>query len=415
MMLWTEGYASNVKDYGSGVTMVLTEETGLKAEIIITKGATVNNLLFRPKMVKNTQVGTYSSFGQGSVEISKSNENIIPFAYNTKKSASGIELNIDEKGVATLNGTATVKSGALSILTDNVDWKADKFPYGKKVTFVCEGLVNGVALAFAEADKNHKWLRNLAAFNNDKEFVTKICVKGENTEYIRINFTIEKGTVLNNVKLYIALVEKETNEYVEPKHSELVIPIQKSMLKGDYFDIENKKEVHNWTEIVLDEENLAKLKQAPTDTEGFYRYILTLQESIKHTDIPHEKGYCTHFSTTVEAGTLHRHTGFTVSQSNEKSTLYIYDEGETLEDFKAKIQNEQVKFYLQLEEPIVLDCTDEQKTILSELESMPTYDDTTIITIDNDMTEMTIEAEQSRMSMLEENMRKENEVICENS
>lgn len=379
--------------------------------IIVASGTTLNDYVICPKLEKGSKATSLSKFGQGSVEISTSNENIIPFAYNTKKMASGVELSIDEKGVAVLNGTATVKSGALSILTDNVDWKADKFPYGKKVTFICKGLLDGVALAFAEADKNHKWLRNLAAFNNDKEFVITTCSRGENTEYIRINFTIEKDVVLNNVKLYIALVEGETNEYIGPKHSTLVMPTQQRMLKGDYFDIENKKEVHSWERRIFDGTEDFGMD---TTNKSFY-----VQENrAKRLTDYKDKMFCNCYSSienftkkNVSGVSCYHRSGFT-----NQNWIYFTDENyTTVDEFKAMLAQKHtegnpiyVDFMLAEEEKI--DCIDEQKAVLSELESMNTYDDTTIITIDNDMTEMTVEAEQSRMSMLEEKIKKEETV-----
>ena len=84
----------------------------------------------------------------------------------------------------------------------------------------------------------------------------------------------------------------------------------------------------------------------------------------------------------------------------------------TIEDFKAKLKElydsgKGVEVYYKLAEPLVLDCTDEQIAVLNELENMITYADKTIITIDNDLSEMTVEVEQSRMSMIENKLKEE--------
>lgn len=174
------------------------------------------------------------------------------------------------------------------------------------------------------------------------------------------------------------------------KSGNYIMLIQQKMLENDCFEKINGNwyEKHNWIELVLDTD---KLRRQNTNTTDKYRYAYELAEKVLQTDNQHARGYCTHFPTTNNAGTFMRNKGFAVSQSGAKMNIWIYDEGETLEEFKAKIANEEVKFYLQLEEAQYIKCTDEQCKILDKID---TYKDCTIITTDNGLCKISLKYKQ---------------------
>ena len=184
----------------------------------------------------------------------------------------------------------------------------------------------------------------------------------------------------------------DTNsDYTPHKGETLVMPIQRKMFEGDTFEKIDGVwyEKHNWLELVLDEEKINKLIEQNTDTTGMYRYLYKLTENVSITDKTHAQGYCTHYSMTASSGTYKKEKGFAVSRSTSDKKMYlcIYDEGETLEEFKTKIANKEIKFYLQSEEPLLLKCTAEQSAILDKID---TYKNGTIITTDNDLCKISL-------------------------
>ena len=62
------------------------------------------------------------------------------------------------------------------------------------------------------------------------------------------------------------------------------------------------------------------------------------------------------------------------------SKIWIYDEGESLKDFKAKLADNPIAFKIQLVEATYLDCTEEQIAVLDEIEkTIHTYKEKTHI------------------------------------
>lgn len=326
---------------------------------------------------------------EDSVEINATNENIIPFAYGAKKSHSGIDLTIDEKGVVTLNGTATADSGNLSLLISNTNWKASNFPYNQKITFICQGLIEGVTLAFAEASHNGGWLRNLVVLNKDTTSSIQKSVKGANTEYIRANFTIKKDTVLNNVKVYPAVILKETASYIEPKHSNLVLPFQKPFLEDDTFvRINGKwKEEHHWEKYVFDGTEVLSLqnenkrvwfRQSANSTK------LKKKPICRTTDInTNEVPFCDILAGTGPSQTWAGTQGISYDNgvADSYAALDICINGlTTVVEYQQALKNHYV--WYKTRETEYIDCTDEQSKILDKIN---TYKNTTIITTDNDI------------------------------
>ena len=334
---------------------------------------------YNVKLEKGTKSTSYSEFGQGSVEIRKSKANV----YDISKFTQGFWNSAANTGVT--GWLCKVVKGQKVI----VNKKNNKLDYVIGLTTLDYRDSTNVRISESGWQSGEKF--EMTAIDDGYIFLQ---VKKNNNSNITSAELLADG-----FEIYC----------VNKTH---ILQIQRKMLKGDYFDIANKKEVHKWTELVLDTEKINKLTEQNTDTTGMYRYLYKLTENVSITDKTHAQGYCTHYSMTASSGTYKKEKGFAVSRSTSDKKMYlcIYDEGETLEEFKTKIANKEIKFYLQLETPIELGCTDEQIAVLNELENMTTYADKTIITIDNNMTEMTVEAEQSRISMIEEKLKKEETV-----
>ena len=235
-----------------------------------------------------------------------------------------------------------------------------------------------------EYDTKKNFIRRRGNVSNNTNKLTFIT--SENTKFVRLQYRVDYAyTDLQFEE------EESRTDYIKHRGQTLIMPIQQKMFEGDTFEKIDGVwyEKHNWLELVLDEEKINKLTEQNTDTTGMYRYLYKLTENVSITDKTHAQGYCTHYSMTASSGTYKKEKGFAVSRSTSDKKMYlcIYDEGETLEEFKTKIANKEIKFYLQLEEPLLLKCTAEQSAILDKID---TYKDGTIITTDNDLCKISL-------------------------
>jgi len=311
---------------------------------------------YNVKLEKGTKSTSYSEFGQGSVEIRKSKANV----YDISKFTQGFWNSAANTGVT--GWLCKVVKGQKVI----VNKKNNKLDYVIGLTTLDYRDSTNVRISESGWQSGEKF--EMTAIDDGYIFLQ---VKKNNNSNITSAELLADG-----FEIYC----------VNKTH---ILQIQRKMLKGDYFDIANKKEVHKWTELVLDTEKINKLTEQNTDTTGMYRYLYKLTENVSITDKTHAQGYCTHYSMTASSGTYKKEKGFAVSRSTSDKKMYlcIYDEGETLEEFKTKIANKEIKFYLQLEEPLLLKCTAEQSAILDKID---TYKDGTIITTDNDLCKISL-------------------------
>jgi len=311
---------------------------------------------YNVKLEKGTKLTSYSEFGQGSVEIRKSKANV----YDISKFTQGFWNSAANTGVT--GWLCKVVKGQKVI----VNKKNNKLDYVIGLTTLDYRDSTNVRISESGWQSGEKF--EMTAIDDGYIFLQ---VKKNNNSNITSAELLADG-----FEIYC----------VNKTH---ILQIQRKMLKGDYFDIANKKEVHKWTELVLDTEKINKLTEQNTDTTGMYRYLYKLTENVSITDKTHAQGYCTHYSMTASSGTYKKEKGFAVSRSTSDKKMYlcIYDEGETLEEFKTKIANKEIKFYLQLEEPLLLKCTAEQSAILDKID---TYKDGTIITTDNDLCKISL-------------------------
>lgn len=130
----------------------------------------------------------------------------------------GIELINNNDGSVTLNGTSTAKSGAISLIKNNTSFSVKNLP--SEVTFsLSEPLPSGVELAMAYGDENGSWVKNIVILkDNDISKSVKLDIPN-NAKYIRFNFTIENGIVLNNITFRPLLEKGNKQHYFVPNGS----------------------------------------------------------------------------------------------------------------------------------------------------------------------------------------------------
>lgn len=138
----------------------------------------------------------------------------------------GIELINNNDGSVTLNGTSTAKSGGIRLIKNNTSFSVKNLP--SEVTFsLPEPLPSGVELAMAYGDENGTWVKNIVILkDNNISKSVKLDIPN-NAKYIRFNFTIESGIVLNNITLKPLLEKGNNQHYFVPNGS-------------NYLQLENK-------------------------------------------------------------------------------------------------------------------------------------------------------------------------------
>ncbi len=160
-----------------------------------------------------------SSNLEGQLEVLGNVEQDTREGYNLLKITTnnqtiyGVEMSIKENKTASFNGTATAETGGFSLIGTK-DIPSTQFPYGKAITFFCEGLVDGLTLAWAETDANGEWLRNVVVLDYKNKIKQLTPTKGEGAEYIRIAYSVKANTKLSNVVTYPMYYEgTDTKEF----------------------------------------------------------------------------------------------------------------------------------------------------------------------------------------------------------
>ena len=90
--------------------------------------------------------------------------------------------------------------------------------------------------------------------------------------FTKIGYSVEENE-LDNCQL-----EKGSTatDYEEHKEQKIVLDIQQEMLTGDYFDLDRKKEVHNWNKITL--KGTETIERIDTQASGKYRFAITVND-----------------------------------------------------------------------------------------------------------------------------------------
>lgn len=401
-------YFDESKKYISG-----TEYTATNREVVFTPNAngyirfSYDMNAYNIKFERNAKKTAYSKFGQGSVEISTSNKNVLNLTAQINRTINGLECHSNGNKI-TLNGTST----AATDIHLHGYW-------GAETKDIKHYLLAGL---YSFSTGNGKYDDRIRAIICQKSIIAtaigsnkgKITIN-QDTYYSNFYIRIEAGTTFNNETFCLQLEKgDEITDYVEHKGEEYILETQQKMFKDDAFEKIDGVwyEKHKKKERIFTEENnftLQSINQNGIANFFAQRRLEKIDPDLFNTI------ECSHF---VWSGSLISTTTEPNVHTQQSGEIYFRvpsSLASTVEEFKVYLKNNNIQVVYPLAEPELIPCTEEQIAVLSELESMTTYADTTIIKIDNDMTEITVEAEQSRMSMLEENMRKENEVICENS
>ena len=303
---------------------------------------------------------SYSTHGQGSVGIRKVSKNY--FDKNSIFTSGGYKLSEENGEIIEAGGPEWVCLESYVKIKENCDYMLSGELLKSNWT---------INIWFYDANKIGI---NIFKKQNNGLNVYKFTTP-KNAKYIRF---VANSSVLNVSTIQLEEGKTKTN-HEEHQEQIYILPIQKPMLEGDHFNRTDNKEVHTWKKIILDGVN-NKVTQETTATNGKYRYKYT-DKDFKNCSLSEEKAYCTHLQLIEKNKTYDKIVGFTVAYNS----IYIYTDGDTADNFNAKLQKENYVFYIPVIESAYkkIDLTPEQTKVLEELDNIQTHKTITNITTDS--------------------------------
>ena len=333
------------------------------------------------KLEKGTVSTPYSQYGQGSIEIVKSNKNILDLGQRT---GNGITFNKNK---------ITILNPSNYLYAINTNLLNDRRLMGKTITLtlIANGKVETNNLSF-----------NIGTNKNAYRFQKYYTVGNYNNDIYTLTRTLQSDEVIGGILIYVdgnALptcnleinvqieIADEATEFVENEVNTYTIPIQKPFYKiGNYADSfikQNGKwyEQHFIKELILTgEENWLK------GSNLYPTYHIIVSDTINELSGEEELGLCNYFKIYktvfgVDVVGLEFFNIYT-SQFSFRINLGSGSEITTVEVWKAKVQElynagTPIKLYYVLETPELIECTEEQTQILEQIIKDGTYKEVT--------------------------------------
>lgn len=350
------GYARKIK---GEIFEYEEDELINKLYIQIPSGETVDETYY-PKVVEYHEGmdESYSQYEQGATEIKKLNSNIMPI------SNLGIDWEYTENAIKNLKQNTGTEISVIKIKkgqTIKIRLQLFSKPVAS-TTFSC--LINGVENA------NMNFSRINEYFNLNQIYERSYTAEEDVTITYKLFGNSENETF--EFQLWTNLENAE--DYQRYEESIYFLPIQKPMLLGDYFDLENNKEIHKWIEREL------------TGTEN-----ITLSDTVDGiAQFTFNEFYDGDYDTgSVNINALsncYKGVPFQSSWLKDNSISLVggytprimTSEYSTVEEFKQMLADKYasgnpVKIYYKLIEPKQLDLTEEQKAVLQQLSELDLF------------------------------------------
>ena len=317
--------------------------------------ATVTTFYIRKiKLEEGTEATADSPHGMGAVKIIKVNKNmfILP-----DSNLLGVEVAPKEDGTYKLNGTSTT---SWAYRNGEYFWISPG-----KYTIFAEGLEELISAVFGIGTEDNSWKAEINT--GIKEYTFTVTEKMK----VRSYFTCSSSAVFNNNTVKVQLEKSDAKTgWIKHEQKEYILPVQKEMLTGDYFDLENSKEIHNWGYI--NTKNVTNLAVSLNTSNGdFRRYSVDLKINNRKSG-EYLKMLCTHFKYTDSR--WHEYEGICGWESGQTFCIGTFNkELDTAEKMKNYLLNNDVEIYYELAEQEELDLTEEQKETLAQLDNLDLF------------------------------------------
>ena len=323
---------------------------------------------------------------KNEVNVVVSNKNLIRLVPAQTKNYSGLDVTVDEEGIVTLNGTATgffptflltgdtikTNSGTPNI-SNNPDWYSSMGLPNDNYTFKFEH-ISGTG---GNEYRPYFFIHSKTGGNSNPTQGNTTKVKTYSGTVGGISFYVDTGNVFENYKFRIMLVKGTytlTNFPDHVKHEEIkkTLDIQQEMLKGDYFDLENDKEVCGFKKKIFTGTETISATVNGNSFSYIASDILADTNTIK---IPKIYSNCYSACSWQDRNTNNKPN--TVSAYN---ITIGFDKGNfaTVEEFKAELakrysEGNPVYVIYPLAENEELDLTETQKQQLAQLDNLDLY------------------------------------------
>lgn len=322
------------------------------------------------KIEEGETATSYSPMGQGSTKIKKTNRNYLDsfnyYTANTSKTINGITFKINPDGTITANGTATANA-----LFD--------FSYTHVIGTNKKMIINNIGGTATGTVR-------FTAYNKDFSTTTSVLREttgtqemnlSDNIEYSIFRYAVYQNAVCNNLTLGFMVLDKTETDRTYTQHQEenCILNIQQEMLTGDYFDLDRKKEIHNWGKVVLTGTENITLMDHTTKISRFTYSIANCKSVVAEDD---ENIFA--ISDKLKGITAKKilQTGNNYPNSvavinNNRILIDLEGNNITLEDFKEILKSNNIKIYYRLETPVELNLTAEQIEVLEQLNKLRFY------------------------------------------
>lgn len=320
------------------------------------------------KLEKGNVRTLYSNYNQGSVEVAKTNENLL----NTEwfQSTNNITVLDNKNGVLEMQGKNSYWAG-ISI--------TKRFHKNKRIYISCDyeqrnggdigitAMQDGNFIGANYTASNFKITYNFMPITDSPVTITFRCNGATNTGYVKyynIMFSYDKDS-----------------SFVPNKYQKYLLPVQQEMLEGDYID---GTEHHTWGRLIL-----TGTEPWYCESNGRFGYLVqhlpaAYKKTIQTSDLL--GNVCNSYIEKTPSQTWKGTQGFCIDPGG---SLRIWDDSYSktsdLAGFKAMLAEKYnagnpVVCYLKLATPVDLELTDEQKAISKYLQ--PYDNGTTILVTD---------------------------------
>ena len=374
-------YNGNDTDKAIGNTVI--KKIGLK----ITSNESADDIdLFVPNMPSTDYLSEIKTVGSGgSVKVTKCNKNILPLENKTSE--------WDKAKISIINNELTIKPNSSGNLPVVLDGNVYPFSLNKGTTITMSwvykngdlSLDTGAIGVDLKLDYDDGTTNSLRAGDivkaNQKSTSSQTITLEKNVKSIHWyvfgwNVTNAKGSSTYNLQLEIGSKATSSEQHEEQLY---IMPVQKEMLEGDYFDYDNEEEVHTWNKYgVTGNENWITAS-SDFSSEKIYSAYLSVSDMEEKSKI-----YSTHFKNIIDTTKQYIY----VPYSNILVVGISKDIASDVTVFKNYLKSQYdagtpVIIYYKLQTPTRLKFTDEQKAVAKELTNARTYKNVTNLTTDS--------------------------------
>ena len=345
-------------------------------------GKTYNNEEIGIK-IEEGKITNYTSYEQGSTKIKITNENIANINEIYTNMTSHSRGNCVEE---TVDGRDCIRFANTRFRPDveKNPFNLINYKYKENTTYTFRMLVKA-----GELTVEGSGALTLQAIYTDGSKISASKNKVNATSFVELRFVTDPEKTIARVgfnygtscqwymdKSSVFIAEGDTTNYIEHQEENYILPIQKPMLEGDYFDFKKEKEIHNWEKVVLDGTEPWELSTL-TNYQWFGWSLL----GVKHgSDF-----VCTHLKTYNSMGSSSaNYIGITNNSTPDRIYIAISKDITTVEQLKEylaelKANNNPIVVYYQKTEIEELPLTEEQIKIGEQIDETELFLDTTNI------------------------------------